>query len=260
MEILYPMFYGTRLVTFDVLRNTFEPHMHPEAARRGFAFILYKGGKFGIGGGYRPPGNQPIKNGFAPPGRSFHEGQLFPSGRFYTAWDMVVVNPGGRHRSPKWSEVPAQGQSDAVNYGVHMNVSTEAWHMQPIELDGYDSWVNAGRYDLVFDRPIRFNPPQPPVLQPPVLQPPVPSTQPPSQGVIVEFASRVMALGSTGNDVKFYQNILNDISGQGLTLDGHLGAKTVASIKAWQSFLNLEVTGALDAPTQRSMIEMSLLV
>ena len=65
-EVLYPMGYGTRLVTFDVLRNTFEPFMHPEAARRGFNFILHQGGKFGIGGGYRPPGAQPDRPGFAP--------------------------------------------------------------------------------------------------------------------------------------------------------------------------------------------------
>jgi hypothetical protein len=39
-EVLYPISYGTRMVTFDVLRNTFAPHMHPEAARRAFNFIL----------------------------------------------------------------------------------------------------------------------------------------------------------------------------------------------------------------------------
>lgn len=170
MEILYPVGYGTQLVTFDVLRNRFEPHMHPEAARRGFNFILWQEGFFGIGSGYRPPGTQPDnKPGFAPPGDSFHEGQQFPSGLYYTAWDMVVRNPGpnglGPHRAPMWSEVPIQGSKEAIVYGWHMNVSTESWHAQPIELDGHDSWVKNGRKDLKPNYPIKvITPPQKPSI------------------------------------------------------------------------------------------------
>lgn len=260
METLYPIFYGTRLVTYDVLRNTFEPHMHPEAARRGFAVILYANGLLGVGSGYRRPGTQPAgKKGFAPPGQSFHEGQQFPSGLFYTAWDMVCVNPGGVHRTPRWSEVPKQGSAFATAFGWHMNIDTEPWHAQPIELDSYGQWTRSGRQDLQRGRPIVIVAPSPP----PPIQPPVPPTQPPTQGVIVEFTSRNLVEGSVGNDVKFFQRILNDVAGQGLTLDGHYGPATTVAVRNWQTFfssagLPLTPDGQLGPKTQRSIIEIAL--
>lgn len=160
MEILYPMGYGLQLVTFDVLRNKHEPFMHPEAARRGFNFILMQEGFFGIGGGFREVGDQPNLPGFAPEGKSFHQKQKFPSGSYYTAWDMVVRNLQGMpHRAPVWREVPIQGSKEAAEYGWHMNVSSESWHAQPTELDGYDSWVANGRKDLVPNYPIKTNVP-----------------------------------------------------------------------------------------------------
>lgn len=250
METLYPMFYGTRLVTMDVLMATFKPHMHPEAALRGFTFIRLQEGLFGIGGGYRRPGTQPNKPGFAPPGKSFHEGQQFPSGLLYVAWDLVCVNPGGTHRSPRWSEVPKQGSDFASRCGMHMNIDTEPWHMQPVELDGWDRWVNSGRPDLRLGYPVIVKPPTPP-------DPPKPT---PSQGVTVEFTSRNLTEGDVGNDVKFFQRQLNDIAGQGLTLDGNFGAKTTEAVKNWQRFFPpLTVDGQLGAKTQRSIIEISLL-
>lgn len=260
-EVLYPIFYGTRLVTFDVLRNTFEPKMHPEAARRGFNFILHQGGKFGIGGGYRPPGTQPDKPGFAPPGRSFHEAQWFPSGAFYCAWDMVVVNPGHAHRSPLWSEVPIQGQKLAYDYGWHMNIGkpgekgSEPWHAQPIELDGWGEWFTNGKFDLQPNYPIKVSTPRP---QPP--QPPVPPTQPPTKGIVVQVNSRALSEGAIGNDVKFFQRQLNELAGQGLLLDGYYGSKTTDAVKNWQKFFNLTVDGKLGPVTQKSIIEVSLQV
>ena len=266
-EVLYPMGYGTRLVTFDVLRNTFEPFMHPEAARRGFNFILHQGGKFGIGGGYRPPGAQPDRPGFAPEGKSFHQRQKFPSCEAYAAWDMIVVNPGYPHRAPFWNEVPMQGTQLAFDYGWHMNVGkpgvlgAEPWHAQPIELDGWQTWMNTGQKDLQKDYPIKvFTPRQ----QPP--QPPIPPTQPDTKGNIVQFTSRNLAEGATGSDVKFFQRQLNDIAGQGLLLDGYYGPKTTQAVKNWQSFFKktsdgkvLIVDGKLGALTQQSIIEVSLL-
>ena len=159
--ILYPSGYGTRLVTFDQLVEQHTPHMHPEAARRGFNFILCQQGKFGIGGGYRPPGTQPSGTTFAPKGKSFHQDQPFPSGMFYIAWDLVVRNPGGNHRAPRWSEVPRQGTQLATDYGVHCNVGepgsvgNEPWHMQPVPIDGWQSWVNDGRPDIQYNYPIK---------------------------------------------------------------------------------------------------------
>lgn len=259
MDTFYPIFYGTRLVTMDVLRATFEPHMHPEAARRGFNFIEHHGGKFGIGGGRRTV--QPDKPGFADSIlTTFHGDQQFPSGLFYVAWDTVVVNPGHVHRSPTKSEVPWQGSQLGYDYGFWMNVSTEAWHGQPVPLDGHSSWVNAGRPDLQYNYPIVISAPRP---QPP--QPPVPPTQPPTTGVTVQFNSRDLAEGAVGPDVKFYQRQLNEIAGQGLLLDGHYGAKTTQAVKNWQSFFKttsdgqvLVADGQLGAKTQQSIIEVSL--
>lgn len=257
MDTLYPIFYGTRLVTLDVLKATFQPHMHPEAFRRAFAFIEQQGGLFGIGGGYRAPGTQPAdKPGFAPAGKSFHEGQKFPSGVYYVALDTVCVNPGHVHRTPTWDEVPKQGSAFAGRFGWHMNVSAESWHSQPEELDGYDTWVAHGRPDLVFNRPI--NGAIAPL--PPIPQPPVPDTQPPTQGVIVQVNSRNLAEGAVGNDVKFFQRQMNDIAGQGLLLDGHYGPSTTQAVKNWQTVFHLTVDGNLGPKTQESIIEISLTV
>lgn len=247
METLYPIYYGTRMVTWDVLVASFQDHMHPEAARRGFNFILCQGGNLGIGSGYRPPGTQPNKPGFAPPGKSFHEGQQFPSGLFYVAWDLVAVNPGGRHRAPHWSEVPAQGTQLSIEYGYHMNVGTpgtvgsESWHGQPVELDGWQAWVNLSRPDIQYDYPIQIVPRGP-------------------KEIIVQFKSRELFEGCSGSDVKFYQGQMNDIAGQALTVDGQFGPKTTQGVKNWQTFFGLQVDGKLGPLTQQSIIEISLAV
>jgi peptidoglycan hydrolase-like protein with peptidoglycan-binding domain len=261
MPTLYPIFYGIRLVTLDVLKATFKPHMHPEAFERHFNFIHHEGGKIGIGSGYRAPGMQPNGAGFAPPGQSFHEGQPFHSGSFYVALDYVVVNPGHPHRAPLWTEVPYQGSKLAIDYGIHMNVGVpkkpgfESWHGQPVELDGYGTWVNAGRPDLDYSYPYVVSDPRP---QPP--QPPVPPTQPPSKGIIVEFNSRYLKEGAVGTDVKFFQKQFNDIAGQGLLLDGHYGPKMTQSVFNWQRQFNLTQDGELGPKTQQSIIEIALLV
>lgn len=264
METLYPIYYGTRLVTLDVLKVTFAPHMHPEAWRRFENFLAHQGGKFGIGSGRRLV--QPIAPGFAPPGMTFHMDQDFPSGRYYAAFDMVVVNPGHVHRAPLWNEVPVQGQQLSYEYGVHMNVGipgqlgSESWHGQPIELDGYVAWSNAGKQDLQYGYPIMIGVPRPPVPQPPVPSDPVITP-----GGYVQFASRDLVEGSVGPDVRFYQRQMNELAGQGLLLDGHYGAKTTQAVKNWQNFFKktsdgqvLVVDGVLGARTQQSIIEVSL--
>lgn len=258
METLYPIFYGTRLVSWDVVEATFKPHMHPEAWKRGANFLWHHGGKFGVGGGRRI--TQPNKPGAAPENMSFHEDQDFPSGVFYTAWDLIVVNPGYVHRAPLASEVPNQGSQSAINYGFHINVGTpgksgyEPWHGQPIELDGFLAWVSQGRPDLREDYPIVISDSRPQPPQPPVPQDP----QPPSRGIIVQFNSRELAEGMNGPDVKFYQRQMNEIAGQGLILDGYYGAKTTQAVKNWQTFFKLSVDGKLGPKTQASIIEVSL--
>ena len=158
---MYPDGYGTAMVTLDALRAKHEPYMHPEYSRRLWNWIVAQQGDIGIGGGYRSTGTQPDQPGFAPEGKSFHQAQTFASGiNAYCAVDLVHVNPGTVHRSPTWHEVPAQGSSTATTWGVHCNVGTpgssgsEPWHMQPIEIDGYDSWSNAGRKDPQTNYPI----------------------------------------------------------------------------------------------------------
>lgn len=258
-ETLYPSGYGIRLVTMDELRARYEPHMHPEAARRGFNFIYHQGGKFGIGSGFRT--TQPVGPTFAPDGQSFHQAQRFPSGMFYIAWDMVVVNPGYRHRTPRWDEVPMQDSHNALFvYGVHHNVGkpgskgNESWHEQPVPIDGWGTWVNQGRPDLQYNYPIQIFDPRP---QPP--QPPVPPTQPPTKRVIVEFTSRNLFKGSIGNDVKFYQGLLNDLSGRQLLIDGFYGPRTEEAVRDWQIHFGLTVDGVLGPKTQRSIIEIALI-
>lgn len=258
-DTLYPIFYGTRMVDFETLEATFKPKMHPEAWRRAAAFIKHHNGLFGIGGGWRPVGGQPDKPGFAKEGESFHQSQQFPSGKYYAAFDMVCVNPGGTHRAPAWNEVPVQGSVNAVIFGFHMNVDQgakpESWHGQPIELDGWRSWVNAGRPDIQADYPIAIaTPPLPPVPQPPVPENPVQT-----EGVIVQVQSRNLIEGTSGTDVKFFQRILNDVAGQGLLLDGGYGPKTTTAVKNWQTVFGLKADGQMGPKTQQSLIEQALL-
>lgn len=158
-EVLYPHGYGLTMLTLDELKRRHRPFMHPEFERRLFPWIEAQGGTIGIGGGYRI--TQPAKPGFAPAGKSFHQDQHFASGfTGYCAVDLVRAVPGKIHRAPTWSEVPAQGSDAARQYRVHCNVAGESWHMQPYEIDGYDSWVKAGRPD---PKPL---PPPPPITLP----------------------------------------------------------------------------------------------
>lgn len=158
-DVRYPYGYGTGTYTMAELRARYEPKMHPEFARRLFNWLEAQGGKFGIGGGWRPDGGQPNLPGYAPEGKSFHQYQAFPSGNAYAAVDLVVKQDNGqKHRAPKWGEAPAQGTPEAKKWGVHINVGVaptgEPWHMQPVEIDGWQSWVNAGRPDLKSNYPI----------------------------------------------------------------------------------------------------------
>lgn len=154
MSTLYPSGYVRAMVDIDEL---FRRHrvdlMHPEYARRLRAWLIAQNGRIGIGGSWRS--KQPAKAGVAPEGMSFHQSQTFASGRVaFCAVDLVVVNPGGNHRSPLWSEVLKQGSPATRTWGLHCNVSGEPWHMQPIEIDGYQSWVRAGRKEPVAGYPI----------------------------------------------------------------------------------------------------------
>ena len=72
--------------------------------------------------------------------------------RHFMAFDLVVAQPGRVHRAPYANEVPVQGSAEAHRWGVHMNVGVpghrgfESWHIQPIEMDGFTTWRNAGSH------------------------------------------------------------------------------------------------------------------
>lgn len=162
----YPYGYQTSFRTLEWLEEWLLVHHHPEYVRRLLIWLSSKGGEVGIGGGWRA--TQPVKPGFAPPGKSFHQDQQFADGFVGAcAVDVVARNPtGGNHLTVTWAQVPRQGGFDARTYGVHANVSTEAWHIQPIEIDGYQSWLDAGRPAPVpnYSPPITPPPPPPPTI------------------------------------------------------------------------------------------------
>ena len=140
---VYPDGYGTAMVTLQQMTAKHGGKMHPEFARRFFAYMEHKGGLLGVGGGWRS--TQPSKPGFAPDGKSFHQDQRFASGFVgYAAVDLVVPVPGGRHRAPAWGET-----SDAPEWGLHTFIKRpeEPWHIQCVEMRGWQTWVNAGRPD-----------------------------------------------------------------------------------------------------------------
>lgn len=140
---VYPVGYGRELVTMDELRRRHEPRMHPEYARRLFAYLEAKDGLLGIGGGWRS--TQPAKPGFAPEGKSFHQDQRFASGFVgYAAVDLVARNGGSVHRAPTWDEC-----ADAPQWFLHTFITGEPWHMQCIEMRGWQTWVNGGRKDPI---------------------------------------------------------------------------------------------------------------
>jgi hypothetical protein len=140
----FPDGYETRMLTLDELRAKHAPRMHPEFERRLFAWIEHKAGAVGIGGGFRT--TQPDRPGFAPDGRSFHQLQRFASGiSAYCAVDLVAPDGpdgGHAHDGVTWAV-----SADAPEFGLHTFVTGEPWHIQPIEIRGWQTWVAAGRPD-----------------------------------------------------------------------------------------------------------------
>lgn len=144
-----PWWYETEYVTLAEAQRRLLEHHHPEYVRRLIAWLAHKGGSIGVGSTFRPDGTQPDEPGFAPEGRSFHQNQRYSDGFIGAcAVDLVAANGNEKHRTVKWSEVIPQFTAEARRWGLHCNVgappSGEPWHMQPIEIDGWVSWTNAG--------------------------------------------------------------------------------------------------------------------
>lgn len=157
---LYPFGYGTELCHLDELVDRFADPMHPEYRRRLFAYLESCEGRIGIGSAWRPTPD-PVSSASAQ-GKSFHQDQRFASGWVgIAAIDAVCPVPGAVHRAPTWSEVPAQGSDLASVWGIHANVSGEPWHLQPVEIDGYQTWCDHGRRDPVAGYPCPTPNPKP---------------------------------------------------------------------------------------------------
>ena len=220
MSTLYPSGYGARLVDIDTLfRQHHVDKMHPEFARRLRAWLVSKGGTVGIGGSWRSAGGQPNKPGFAPEGRSFHQSQPFRSGLVvFAAVDLVVRNGDKAHRAPRWSEVPARGSDEAKRWGLHCNISSESWHMQCVEMNGFNTWRLTGRRDPVAGYPL------------------------PQQ-------RRTLRLGDSGDDVRHVQATLRNKASQAVTVDGKFGPQTAAAVANLQRFFKLPATNVVDAAT-----------
>jgi peptidoglycan hydrolase-like protein with peptidoglycan-binding domain len=212
--------------------------MHPEYARRLRVWLEAQGGRVGIGGSWRA--SQPAKPGFAPEGKSFHQSQTFQGGRTaFAAVDLVHVNPGGKHRSPKWSEVPVQGTPDARKWGVHCNVAKEPWHMQPVELDGFAGWIKNGRKELVLNYPI-------PGSELIVVEP-EPSVAP-GPAAVFAYPGLPIVRGSTNTvAVKLVQAVV------GAKPDGDFGPATERRVKAWQKERSLRADGVVGPVTWKAM-------
>lgn len=230
--MLFPSGYGTSMVDIDEL---FKRHhvgkMHPEFARRLREWLIAQEGRIGIGGSWRDI--QPAKPGFAPEGKSFHQSQKFDSGRFvFCAVDLVHVNPGKNHRAPSWDEVPRKGSQEAKRWGLHCNVTrpSEPWHIQPIEIDGYGSWVRGGRKDFSVMTII----------------PPAPAPKPPA-GAVFAYPGQPLRLGSKGDAVKLVQAVI------GAKPDGDYGPATERRVKAWQKSRGMFVDGVVGSVTWKAM-------
>lgn len=230
--MLFPSGYGTSMVTLDELfKKHHEAKMHPEYARRLRAWLIAQEGRIGIGGSWRA--SQPPKPGFAPEGKSFHQTQQFASGRIaFCAVDLVHVNRGKNHRAPTWDEVPRKGSQEAKRWGLHCNVTkpSEPWHIQPIEIDGYGSWVRGGRKDFSVMTII----------------PPTPAPKPPA-GAVFAYPGQPLRLGSKGDAVKLVQAVI------GAKPDGDYGPATERRVQAWQKSRGMFVDGVVGAVTWKAM-------
>ncbi|MBE9039823.1 peptidoglycan-binding protein [Oscillatoriales cyanobacterium LEGE 11467] len=65
-----------------------------------------------------------------------------------------------------------------------------------------------------------------------------------------------LSQGSIGDDVKYLQNTLNYIYGAQLEVDGIFGAKTIATVKTFQSEYGLTIDGIVGQQTWNRLAEV----
>lgn len=162
---LHPSGYGTQLLTLPQLIARHTSGCEPETVLRVIEF-LHGQPELGIGGGWRPCPSDTSDASLAC--KSFHQTQRFaptgpgqPATHWFCAFDFVRRNPLSTPSNPKPhislrpGDLPYQASPQAslppTGLGLHANVGTpgtpgfEPWHGQPSEIDGFDSWVQAGR-------------------------------------------------------------------------------------------------------------------
>lgn len=71
--------------------------------------------------------------------------------------------------------------------------------------------------------------------------------------MVNNFGSRILKVGTTGDDVKVLQSLLNflpaSITGPDLVVDGIFGSKTQAAVKMFQTYFGLNVDGIVGQNT-----------
>lgn len=251
-DVLYPWGYQRYMVTMDRLKQLARfDLLEPEMAQRMEAWLRSRNGEIGIGGSVRFV--QPDRYGFAPDGKSFHQLQKFHTGlSYFCAFDVVVRNGDNVHRAPRWDEVPKQGtgHADIRNFGVHANVVGEPWHIQPIEIDGWQAWADAGRPHPNGNFPIKTTDAP--------LPSPTPTPTPTGPDPALGLGSRTLRLTSPtmrGHDVMWAQNALRT---QGLVLsaDGYYGRQTADRVKTWQARKGLTADGIVGPKTWAALIDL----
>lgn len=238
---LYPVAYGTQMVSMSDLQRRFGPNLHPEFARRLWAWLESEGGKVGIGSGYRSSALQARlfasnPRRFARPGSSFHESHTW-GGTVdgYAAVDAVVARGGGaNHRSPTWAE----GDGSPA-YGLHAFIRRdqprgEPWHFQFVETRSASAWKSAGRPNVA-----AWQLPTPG---------PTPPEPPPAGGTVINVTVTTIRLGDEGGWVRKAQSLLTTF-GQDIPVDGDFGPTTDAAVRAVQAFLGLTVDGVVGPQT-----------
>lgn len=244
MATQYPYGYGRGLDTLEGLERRYGAPMHPEYRRRLFAWLASRGGDIGIGGGWRPTPSdtsQASRNG-----RSFHQSQRFSSGLFViAAVDLVHRNGDRVHRSPTWAEVPRQGSghSDIERFGLHANVNNEPWHLQPVELDGWQTWASMGRRD-----PRRLE-----HLDAPTFPTPVGARPNLAAGEFglypLDQAKPRLRRGIEAEHVGYAQAVIKLKAGHDIVIDDRFGQQTERSVLMVQRYFDLPTDGVIGPQT-----------
>lgn len=255
---MYPIAYGTQLVSFADMRRRYEKMMHPEFARRLFAWLPTQGGRIGIGSGHRSTATQMrlwLSNPrrFARPGNSFHEEHRWASGIIgYAAVDLVHVSgPGRQHRSPTFAECES-----AKHFGLHVFISGEPWHMQLIETRSASAWKRAGRPDpKMINLPGTVTPPPTPdpIVPSFPITPKPPAPSPGEDDIVTKLPT--LRKGSTGEHVSIMQALLRH-HGAGITVDGQFGPQTEQIVRYVQGTEGLVQDGICGPQTWSALLKV----